>query len=160
MIECKTEINTKAQKVLSKNIKLVSIIMLVIGCVGIAGYIIASCFVSSGYLDVMLVFALPFGYGLVYLVSVNNMIKKAEGNATVNHYQFEEDYFNASSSKNGEIIGTVKYYYKDIKKIKERDGYLLLYVNSINAFMVEESELSENDLTLLKSLLKIGTQKN
>lgn len=65
MIECKTEINTKAQKVLSKNIKLVSIIMLVIGCVGIAGYIIASCFVSSGYLDVMLVFALPFGYGLV-----------------------------------------------------------------------------------------------
>ena len=145
MIECRTDINVEAQKVLSKNLKLASIISLVVGIVGALAYIVLSCFFDSGYLDIMLVFCLPLGFGLVYLVSINNLIKKT-GDSTYNVYQFEEEFFNTTTYKNGEVVGTVKYYYKDLKKIKERDGYLLLYINVSNAFLVKA--VSYTHLTL------------
>ncbi len=159
MIECRTDINIEAQKVLSKNLKLASIISLVIGTVGSLAYIVLSCFFNSGYLDIMLVFCLPFGFGLVYLVSINNLIKKT-GDSTYNIYQFEEEFFNISTYKHGEVVGTAKYYYKDLKKVKERDGYLLLYINISNAFLVKESTLSESDLKIVKSFLHIGISQN
>lgn len=159
MIECRTDINIEAQKVLSKNLKLASIISLVVGVVGAVSYIVLSCFFDSGLLDIMLVFCLPLGFGLVYLVSINNLIKKT-GDSTYNVYQFEEEFFNTTTYKGGEVVGTVKYYYKDLKKIKERDGYLLLYINVSNAFLVKESALSESDLATVKSFLRIGINKN
>lgn len=160
MINCKTPIDENAQKALTKKFYIISLIALIVGAIGIVAYIVIGVFVESSYLDIMLVFSLPFGFGLVYVISINKIIKKAVANNIVNEYEFDNDFFNVSSYKNGEVVGTSKVYYKDLYKIKEKDGYIFLYINISNAYIVKEDALSENDQTLLKALLKINKNVN
>ena len=114
MVICKTEISREVQAELFKNAKIANIIALVIGSVGLLAYIILSIFIESPYLDALLLFAIPFGFGLVFLISINITIKKAEQNKAENEYVFDDELFAVTSSRNDNVVGTSKIYYKDI----------------------------------------------
>ena len=119
MVICKTEISRKVQAELFKNAKIANIIALAVGSVGLLAYIILSIFIESPYLDALLLFALPFGFGLVFLISINITIKKAEQNKAENEYVFDDELFAVTSSRNGDVVGTSKTYYKNIYKAKQ-----------------------------------------
>lgn len=156
MLVCKTELDKEAQKALTRTFFILSLISLIVGAVGLVLYIVLNIFLTSSYLDVLLVCSLPFGFGLVYIIMINNIIERTSASKIVNEYTFENDYFMVSSIKNGEVVSTNKIYYKEIYKIKEKDGYLLLYINLSNAYIIKEGNLSSENLTLLKAILKIG----
>lgn len=156
MIVCKTELDKEAQKALTRTFFILSLISLIVGAIGLVLYIVLNIFLTSSYLDVLLVCSLPFGFGLVYIIMINNIIERTSASKIVNEYTFENDYFMVSSIKNGEVVSTNKIYYKEIYKIKEKDGYLLLYINLSNAYIIKEGNLSSENLTLLKAILKIG----
>lgn len=156
MIVCKTELDKEAQKALTRTFFILSLVSLIVGAIGLVLYIVLNIFLTSSYLDVLLVCSLPFGFGLVYIIMINNIIERTSASKIVNEYTFENDYFMVSSIKNGEVVSTNKIYYKEINKIKEKDGYLLLYINLSNAYIIKEGNLSSENLTLLKAILKIG----
>ncbi len=156
MIVCKTELDKEAQKALTRTFFILSLVSLIVGAIGLVLYIVLNIFLTSSYLDVLLVCSLPFGFGLVYIIMINNIIERTSASKIVNEYTFENDYFMVSSIKNGEVVSTNKIYYKEIYKIKEKDGYLLLYINLSNAYIIKEGNLSSENLTLLKAILKIG----
>ena len=155
MIVCKTELDKEAQKALTRTFFILSLVSLIVGAIGLVLYIVLNIFLTSSYLDVLLVCSLPFGFGLVYIIMINNIIERTSASKIVNEYTFENDYFMVSSIKNGEVVSTNKIYYKEINKIKEKDGYLLLYINLSNAYIIKEGNLSSENLTLLKAILKI-----
>lgn len=156
MIKCTTEIDEISQKSLSKYTKIYSIISLVVGSVGLLVYLILGTIFDNQYLDFLLLFSIPFGFGLVFLITLNKNIKNMTNNNFVNSYEFDTDYFNVATSKNGEVVGTQKIYYNNIHKVIERDCYLFIYINKVNAFIVNKNNLSAEDLRYLKELLKIN----
>lgn len=72
-----------------------------------------------------------------------------------NEYEFEENYFNVISSKNGEEFGRQKVYYKDIYKVKEKEEYIFIYINKINAYIIDTTNSNEEDLKIIKNLLNL-----
>ncbi len=155
MVICKTEISREVQAELFKNAKIAYIIALVIGSVGLLAYIILSVFIESPYLDALLLFAIPFGFGLVFLISINITIKKAEQNKAENEYVFDDEFFAVTSSRNGDVVGTSKTYYKNIYKAKENKTFILIYLNRQQVFPIKKANLTDDQLAEIKSLLKI-----
>lgn len=156
MIKCKTALDERAQKAFTKNFKIYSIIATVIGAIGIVAYIVTSLFVNSSFLDILLVFSLPFAFGVVYLFMINKTTKKTVASELVNEYEFDNNFFTVTSYKHSEQVGTIKVFYKEIYKIKEKNNYIFLYINRVNAYIVDTENLPKEDITLLRAILKIN----
>ena len=155
MLKVSTVIDAKAQKALSNNTMIASIIALVIGALGIVAYVILSTFINNSYIDILLIFCIPFAIGLIYVITINKNIKAVAVNQFTSEYDFDTDYFNVTSSMNGDIVGTQKVYYRDLYKIREKDEYIFIYINKFNVFIVKKSNISGEDLIALRSLLKL-----
>ena len=155
MVICKSEISRKVQAELFKNARIANIVAFAVGSVGLLANIILSIFIESPYLNALLLFALPFGFGLVFLISINITIKKAEQNKAENEYVFDDEFFAVTSSRNGDVVGTSKTYYKDIYKAKESKTFVLIYLNRQQVFPIKKANLTDEQLAEIKSLLKI-----
>lgn len=156
MITIQTEIDEKSQKSLTKISKIVYLTLMIIGAIGLLLYLALGTIYENPYLDVLLLFAIPFGFGLVFYITINKNIKKMTENKFTNEYTFNNDFMNIASVKNGEIVGTQKLYYKDIVKVKENDEYIFIYPNKFNAFILKKSNASEEELTTIKKLLNLS----
>lgn len=62
---------------------------------------------------------------------------------------------NVATTKNGEVVGTQKVKIADIYKIKITDEYIFIYINKVNAFIVDKKALSDDELSEIKKILKI-----
>ena len=151
-MKCSVEINEKVQTELNATIKRNSIIFIVIGAILISINIILSVCVGNNYwFDVILwIGALLFAFGLIYLLTVNKLKKQVAKDNSICNYEFEEEYMNIATSKNGEVVSNVKFYYKDIVKIKESENYWFLYPNKTAAYPIEKSKLTPEELSTLK----------
>lgn len=76
-------------------------------------------------------------------------------NNFVNEYEFDGDVINVATTKNGEVVGTQKVKIADIYKIKITDEYIFIYINKVNAFIVDKKALSDDELSEIKKILKI-----
>ena len=151
-MKCSIEINEKVQVELNSTIKRNSIISLVIGCIAIALYVILSVFIEDSFwLTYMLwIGAILFAFGLIYLLTVNKLKKQVAKDNSICNYEFEEEYMNVETIKNGEAISNVKFYYKDIVKVKETESYWFLYPNKTAAYPIEKTKLTPEELSTLK----------
>lgn len=131
------------------------LISMIVGIVGLVAYVVLGTFIENPYLDVMLIFAVPFGFGLVFYITINKNIKKMTENNFVNEYEFDGDVINVATTKNGEVVGTQKVKIADIYKIKITDEYIFIYINKVNAFIVDKKALSDDELSEIKKILKI-----
>lgn len=150
------EINKQVQTELSKTAKRNSIISLVVGIIGLLAYIIISTFKEMFVLEILLwAFAVMFALGLVMLITINKLIKKASENKLICECEFDEEFMNVTAIKNEEQISYSKVYYKDLIKIKETENYVFLYPNKQMAYPVQKRDIPSNELSILK--LKIAS---
>lgn len=140
---------------MSKTAQIINIILIVVGIIGLLLYVVLSTIFENSYLDILLVFAIPFVIGIVYYILINKNIKKMAENKFINAYTFENDFLNIATIKNGEIVGTQKLYYKDIVKIKENSEYIFIYPNKFNAFIIKKFNVNEEDLKAVRILLNL-----
>jgi hypothetical protein len=155
MFTTKTKIDVEVQKELSKKIYKNSLIALIVGAVGLAVYIVLGTIFENYWLDLLLVFAIPFGFGLVFIITIKKLMKKVEDINQINEYVFEEVFVNVSTIRNGESVGTAKIYYKDLVKSKETQNYIYMYINKSAALPVKKENLTQDELIVLRSLLKL-----
>lgn len=87
---------------------------------------------------------------------INKTTKKTVASELVNEYEFDNDFFTVTSYKHSEQVGTIKVFYKEIYKIKEKNNYIFLYINRVNAYIVDTENLPKEDITLLRAILKIN----
>ena len=83
MVNVKTEIDKTAQKALSKNVIIFCIASIVVGSVGLLTFIVLYAFFENTYLDLLLLFSIPFALGLVYLIMINKNIKNMAESLTI-----------------------------------------------------------------------------
>ena len=154
MLECETVINADLQVMLVKKQRMYAWIALVIGLIGMIAYIVLGILFESAWVEILLLFALPFGMGLVFIITINKSLKQNKMNfAMVNCYKFEEESFSVITIKDNENIGESKIYYKDIFKIKEIKGFIFIFVNKFSALPIAISKLNTEQLVELKRLL-------
>lgn len=151
MIEVTTVLTKKIQKSMTKKVYVSSWIALIIGLIGLLSYF----FVDEPWANWLMVFALPFGFGLVYIITLTKLYKKPMNEKNVNIYQFDNDYITIINFTDGQTSGILKVFYNQIIKIKETKGYLLLFLTKFSALPVSKENLNDNELQTLKALLTL-----
>ena len=158
MVECITVINDKVQRQISKKLYISSIVCLVIGIIGVILYIVLSTIYQNSWADLLLLFAIPFGFGLTFFITLDTNYRILKNTAMVNFYIFDDDYLFVTTIKDNENVGSSQIPYNSITKIKENKLYLFIYINKVSALPVEKASLSEEDIKYIKS--KINTNQN
>ena len=155
MMVVKTKLNEKMQKELVRPALIIYLIMMIIGIIGLAAYVIIKIFVENANVEYLLIFSIPFVFGLVVYLAVKKQLKKIKNNTRLNIYEFNEDFMNIKTMDNGEDVGTAKIYYKDIVKKRESKNYFFLFINNVNALPIAKCELTEDDIKEIRKLLNI-----
>ena len=137
----KTEFNQAMQKELNSKSKKINKTLMIIGAIGLLAYIVIGTILEEEvwWCEALLVFALPFSFGLILLITINKQEKKAVFSNQYNVYEFNDDFLNAETYSKGECTSKVKFYYKDIVRVKETDNYLFLFIQIKHAFPVLKS---------------------
>jgi len=154
MIEKNAVVDSNVQKALNKKLWIASLVLLIVGAVGMVSYIIIGVAIKNEpeWLDVLLyVFAFMFAFGLVFLITVNKTNAAALKNDAKLNYMFFEDYVLVTSYKGNENVGTLKIYYKELAKVKETKEYIFLYQTKVTALPLLKSDLSEQEKETLLS---------
>ena len=159
MITIKTKLDENMQKELVRPALTTYLFMMIIGIIGLLAYIIIGTVVENANVEYLLVFSIPFGMGLVFYLVIKRQLKQIKNSTNLNIYEFYEDFVNVKTMNNGEDVGTVKVYYKDIIKKRESKNYFFLFINNVNAFPVAKFGLTEDELKEIRILLNIQGKK-
>lgn len=153
------EINKDLQTELNKSFKRNCIIAVVAGIIGLLAYIVIPK--EMLLMEILLwISSCAFGIGLVLLISINTVNKKASDNKIVGEYELEETFMIINAFKNGEQISSAKVYYKDLIKTKETENYLFLYPNKQTAYPVPKNKLTPEELSLVKVWIQASKNQN
>lgn len=166
VVRVSCRIDAQTQKDFTKPVRTGSLITMLLGVLLLGTYI--TLFVLDGSVievgEILLIAiliwgALFFGMGLVFLLTVRKNIKRAaELNAT-NEYSFYEGYMTVSTVRRGENIGTVKLYYSDFVKKRERKREFLLYPNASSIYLIPKGELGAGEIEFLRRVLHLPARK-
>lgn len=155
MFTTKTKIDIEVQRELSKKSYNIAFVAMIIGAIGLLAYIIVGTIYELPILDIMLIFAIPFAFGLVYMIAIKKLLKKVEEIDSVNEYTFNETFFEVNTIRNGESVGSAKIYYKELYKSKETINFVFMYLNKTAAIAVAKKNLTSDELIILRSLLNL-----
>ena len=145
------KVDRELQEELNKTLKRNSLIMIIIGAIGLVAYIAISMFIEHYFLEMLLwLFVGLCGIGVGLLIVVNKTNKKVVDNNLVGEYELFEEYLIINTLKNDEQISTMKFYYKDIVKIKETESYIFLYPNKQIAYPIAKKKLLPEELSIAK----------
>lgn len=128
-------------KELTKNLKILSIILVILGLVFSIVSFVEIVFLKKDIMYMMFapgVFILTFG--IMILISNNKSIKKMEGTSERREMEFFDDYFSMKIYKKEELVGESKTYYKDVQYMKESPNYIFLYIHQRQAYPFSKSE--------------------
>ncbi len=161
MIETKAVVDEKLQKELNFRAFIISLIMLIIGIVGILALIILTAIkdvIFSELIDfsLLICFAMFFVIGVIGIINLKNVNKKAILNRAELTMQFDEEFYIIIENKHEEQVANAKIYYKDIVKTKETKNYFFIYPNSLIAHPILKSEISNENLQLIKERVKLA----
>lgn len=157
-IKVETRLDENAQKEFMRTLFIVSLICLVIGSIGIVGYIVWN--VTSAILEtyepdivILIAVAVFFAFGLIFVLTYNKVVKKARTEDKKEEYEFFSNYLIANDYLNGEQVATVKIYYKNIIKRRETKNYLFFFVQTNAACALSKAALTKEELNTVRSLL-------
>lgn len=160
MFKTATVINSEVQKEISKKAYIIWLTALIVGVIGLVAYIVlGTIFPDVSELDLLLFFSMPFGFGLVFVLTIKKQIKSIEKLNQVNTYEFFEDYVVVSTVRNMEVVGSVKVYYKDLTKSKETEKYFLLYLNNVSVLPIKKDGLKPEEQVLVRAFLNLKQVK-
>lgn len=151
-MKCTVKIDENLQKELNFKSWLIYLIFTIIGSVGLLAYIVIGMFTESQVLEFILwISAFAFAFGIVMILSIKKINKKAIANGFIDTLEFEQDFCIEKTSKNDEVISTLKVYYKDLIKLRETKNYLFLYVNQAGAIPLPKNAFSNEEFETIKS---------
>lgn len=156
MVECETVIDINVQKKLTKKTYISSIIALIIGSIGLVAYLVLGSLINEIWTEIFLIFAFPFAFGLIYIITLKKNYKVLSGKVMVNCYVFDETNFTVTTIQNDNNLGSSQISYTEIYKCKEINDYIFIYLNKVSAFPIDKRRLKDNQLLELKNLLKIN----
>lgn len=160
MFKTATVINSEVQKEISKKAYIIWLTALIVGVIGLVAYIVlGTIFPDVSELDLLLFFSMPFGFGLVFVLTIKKQIKSVEKLNQVNTYEFFEDHVVVSTVRNMEVVGSVKIYYKDLTKSKETEKYFLLYLNNVSVLPIKKDGLKKEEQVLVRAFLNLQQVK-
>lgn len=160
MFKTATVINSEVQKEISKKAYIIWLTALIVGVIGLVAYIVlGTIFPDVSELDLLLFFSMPFGFGLVFVLTIKKQIKSVQTLNQVNTYEFFEDHVVVSTVRNMEVVGSVKVYYKDLTKSKETEKYFLLYLNNVSVLPIKKDGLKIEEQVLVRSFLNLKQVK-
>ncbi len=162
MFKTKTKIDANVQLELTKSSKITSIVMLVIGILGLLVYIVVgTIWENLIWTEYFISFAIPFAVGLVMIIGINKANNRILNSNTVNENEFEfhEKYVEIVTYRNEENVGNTKLFYSDIFKVRETKNYIFLYLNAASALPINKNNLDQNQLIILRGLLKLPLNK-
>lgn len=160
MFKTATVINSEVQKEISKKAYIIWLTALIVGVIGLVAYIVlGTIFPDVSELDLLLFFSMPFGFGLVFVLTIKKQIKSVEKLNQVNTYEFFEDHVVVSTVRNMEVVGSVKIYYKDLTKSKETEKYFLLYLNNVSVLPIKKDGLKPEEQVLVRAFLNLQQVK-
>lgn len=154
MFTSKIKFTKDMQKELLKTQMVWCLIFCIIGAMGLVVYIFVGDFLKYELAEtILLISAFVFACGLIFYLIFKRTIKQIGKLNVTNAYEFYEDYFKVESTKNDEVIGTSKIYYKDLAKYKKTKNYIFLYQSSKSAFPVELNDLGDLNVKMLTYLI-------
>ena len=103
--------------------------------------------------EIFLIFALPFGFGLIFIITLDTNYRTLKNNAMVNFYAFNDDNLSITTMKNNENIGTSQISYNNIIKVNENKNYLFLYLNRVSVLPIDKRTLSNDDVNKIKEII-------
>ncbi len=160
MFKTATVINSEVQKEISKKAYIIWLTALIVGVIGLVAYIVlGTIFPDVSELDLLLFFSMPFGFGLVFVLTIKKQIKSVQTLNQVNTYEFFEDHVVVSTVRNMEVVGSVKIYYKDLTKSKETEKYFLLYLNNVSVLPIKKDGLKKEEQVLVRAFLNLKQLK-
>lgn len=160
MFKTATVINSEVQKEISKKAYIIWLTALIVGVIGLVTYIVlGTIFPDVSELDLLLFFSMPFGFGLVFVLTIKKQIKSVEKLNQINTYEFFEDHVVVSTVRNMEVVGSVKVYYKDLTKSKETEKYFLLYLNNVSVLPIKKDGLKPEEQVLVRAFLNLQQVK-
>lgn len=160
MFKTATVINSEVQKEISKKAYIIWLTALIVGVIGLVTYIVlGTIFPDVSELDLLLFFSMPFGFGLVFVLTIKKQIKSVQTLNQVNTYEFFEDHVVVSTVRNMEVVGSVKIYYKDLTKSKETEKYFLLYLNNVSVLPIKKDGLKPEEQVLVRAFLNLQQVK-
>lgn len=160
MFKTATVINSEVQKEILKKAYIIWLTALIVGIIGLVAYIVLGIiFPNVSELDLLLFFSMPFGFGLVFVLTIKKQIKSVQTLNQVNTYEFFEDHVVVSTVRNMEVVGSVKIYYKDLTKSKETEKYFLLYLNNVSVLPIKKDGLKPEEQVLVRAFLNLKQLK-
>ncbi len=159
MIKITSGLDAESFKEFGKSSRILSWVAMILGLLGIIGFGIEWALTGVSTIVYIMIFTATFILGLVFFIMLRTNSKKLIENNYVNDFTFEDDAFNVTTHKNGEVISTRKIYYKEVSKIKESDLYLFIYVDRTAAFVVKKQDASKEDFNEVLNLINNGMKK-
>lgn len=153
----------RLQKVLWQKLYICSIAALAVGAAGVLAYIILSTVwetlygYSPAWCEALLAFAVPFGIGIVFVMTFRSTFKQGEKlSDAANVYEFYSDCFMVRELHGGVETGVARIEYGRIVRVKEKERYLLVrYIGGGAALPIDKTALSEEELNTVKKLLRM-----
>lgn len=161
-VKVRTVIDEKIQKELSAYFRIFSLIALIIGpigfCIVLVLYIL-SFFILNIDDTILLLFLVLFAadvvLGILLKVQLNRVLQNARTAPKVYEYEFFANYFTFKEFSNGEVVATAKFYNSQISKVKNAKSYFFVYITAAQAFTVSKDGLTEDELQILKTVLRL-----
>lgn len=126
-----------------KKLKLICIIFLIAGAIGLVAYIALSVVFEIKWLDVLLIFAVPFTLGLIGTITIVRLHRRETQAQCVSESEFYADCFFCYSTVKGEsLVDKVAYPDAVLKCENEKYGYIFVFSKGL--FLV----FSKEDLTV------------
>lgn len=149
MFKCSYSVDLKMQKEINAKTSLFSLVFTIISSIGLIVYIFLP---NENYYTELLLWSssIIFGFSIVLYINLKRINKKTSKNNFINEVELNEDHLVSKSTQNGELISTIKVYYKDLLKIRETTNYLVLYVNKVSAVPIPKQDFSSEELSTIK----------
>ena len=155
MIENETVIDISVQKALMRKPLLLSIIALIVGVIGIVLYFVLGMRFDTIWTELLLLFAIPLGMGLVLVINYFKNIRRYQHDRfIVNCYRFDENCFEAVTMKGEECLGQNIFTYDKVYRISKTKKYLFIFMNKYSALPVARFKLNKDEDATLLSYFK------
>lgn len=147
-------------RVYRRKFALISLILLIVGLLGVIAYIAVGTWYDIKYgneplwIKLMLISAVPFALGLIGFITVIRLNKRAKRENDFSHCEFYGDCFFYNTEKKS----SEKFAYSDAVLKSENEKYGYIYVFSRAYFAVfSKEELSERELNTIRRKFRKST---
>ena len=159
MVNITSKVDAESTKEFGKISRILAFVAMILGIVGVIYFAVKWAVTHNPTIVYIMIYTAIFILGLIFFIILYVDAKKTVASNFVNDFIFDDDAFNVTTHKNGEVIGTRKIYYNEVSKIKETDLYVFIYVYKSGAYVLNKKDASKEDLTEVLNLINSGMKK-